>query len=138
MLHWLWKETVGKLESLERALMDRRAVEYATDFARWVEFSGLTKIFDAYSQPPPLRVDGEAIRALVSRVIESSGQILKGGNAAFNPNTAKLDEINTKFDFLLSQLAKNISPPEKTQTTLAGSPVVSVIAGGTISDCAAS
>jgi hypothetical protein len=85
-----------------------------------------------------LRVDGEAIRALVSRVIESSGQILKGGNAAFNPNTAKLDEINTKFDFLLSQLAKNISPPEKTQTTLAGSPVVSVIAGGTISDCAAS
>jgi hypothetical protein len=134
MLHWLWKETVGKLESLERALMDRRAVEYASDYARWIEFSGLLKIFDAYPQPPPLRVDGEAVRALVTRVVESAGQILKGGNAPFNPNTAKLDEINSKFDFLLSQLAKNISPPEQTQTTLAGSPAVHVLAGGAISD----
>jgi len=82
MLHWLWKETVGYLEKLERAVAEGRAVDEASNYARWLEFSGLLKIFDAYPRPLPLKVDGEAVRRLVGRVIDAAGEIYKGGHDA--------------------------------------------------------
>ena len=115
---------------MERALHQGRGVDEASNFARWLQFSGLLKILEAYPQPAPLEVDGVAVRRLVERVIAAAGELHKGGAMPINPSQSTVDEINGKIDFILSQMAKNISTPYTTHTTEPGKPSQSVIAGG--------
>jgi hypothetical protein len=137
MLFWLCKETIGYLQKLERLVQQGRGVDEASNFARWLQFSGLLKILEAYPQPKPLEVDGVAVRRLMERVIATAGELHKGGKLPYNPSESTVDEINAKVDFMLSQLAKNISPPFQTHTPAPGSPGLPVIAGGASSPVAA-
>lgn len=111
MLSWLYKETCDYLERLERAVQQGRGVDEASHFARWLQFSGLYKIFEAYPQPPPLEVNGKKIRELGERVVAACGVIYKGGKLPLNPSQSTTDEINAKLDILLSNFAKPISQP---------------------------
>src|ERR1051325_945158 len=44
-LHWIWKETTGKLERFARDVRENKRVLEAADFARWFQFSGILKLF---------------------------------------------------------------------------------------------
>jgi len=112
MLHCLWKETCNRLQVLERAVQQGRAVDEASNFARWLSFSGLYRIFEAYPQPAPLEVDGKKIRALGERLVAACGVIYKGGTMAHNPSQSTVDEINLKVDGILAYLAKKASSPD--------------------------
>lgn len=125
MLHWLWKETVNKLEFLSRSVHEGRAVDEASSFARWLSFSGLIKIFEAYPSPAPLRVDGGAVRALTYQLTAACGEIHKGGKAPFNPSLSRVDEANAKLDIILSALAKSAATTNAGPA--AGQPAVSVV-----------
>jgi len=125
-LHWLWKETISKLESLARAVHDGRAVDEASSFSRWLNFSGLIKIFDAYPQPAPLTVDGGAVQRLVDQVIASCGQVYRGGKMPVNPSTSRIDELNEKVDRILSHIAKPI-PPQDASTQRAGQAAIAFV-----------
>ena len=132
MLFWLCKETVNKLELLLRSVHEGRGVEEASSFARWLNFSGLIKIFEAYPQPAPLLVDGAAVRRLSSEVEAACGVIFKGGKMPYNPSTSRIDDANAKLDILLSALAKNLTP-STVHTTAAGQPALTVMMEGTSS-----
>lgn len=110
MLHVVWKETMARLHSLERSVQEGRAVDEASNYGRWLNFSGLIKIFEAYPQPVPLLVDGLAMRQLTDKLVSACGEIHKGGKMPHNPSQSTVDEINAKLDYLLSQTAKKISP----------------------------
>jgi hypothetical protein len=45
-LHWTWKETVNRLDSLARDVCECKNVMEAANFARWLNFSGLIQLFE--------------------------------------------------------------------------------------------
>jgi hypothetical protein len=134
ILHWLFKQTMNHLELLTRAVHEGRAVDEASNFARWLSFSGLIKIFEAYPQPVPLLVDGPAMRLVTDKLVSACGVIYKGGRMPENPSQSVIDEMNAKMDFIISQMAKTASP-SFVDTAVTGRPGLLVIQGG--ASCAA-
>jgi hypothetical protein len=107
------RETTAYLENLHRGICDNRAgaITEAVNFARWLQFSGVVALLEAYPQPTPLAVDGKAVRRLTEDVIQACGERMHGGRPAYNPNDSRMDTLNAKLDLVLSQLAPTISTP---------------------------
>jgi hypothetical protein len=118
MLHVLWRETFNYLERLQRAVAEGRAVDEASHYGRWLLFSGLIKIFEAYPQDKPHEVDGPKLRKLADDVVYACGQIYKGGKMPINPSEARVDELNSKVDKILSLMAKDVTPLKPTYDLL--------------------
>lgn len=128
-LHILWSETFNRMESLARSVHEGRAVDEASNFARWLRFSGLLELLQSHPQPFPLKVDGAALAKLTASVVDACGVIYKGGRMPVNPSQSRIDELNDKVDVILSHIAKRISPSTM-HTANAGRPALTVIAGG--------
>jgi hypothetical protein len=119
----LFGETKGKLLSLERAVAQGRAVDEASNFSRWLFFSGLCELLESASGIPPWNIDGKEVRVIAERVTYACGLIYKGGKQPVNPQQSTVDEINAKVDYLLSKLAKP-APPLSVQVLVASPPPV--------------
>jgi len=128
-LHWLWNETRRRVEQLATRADEGVDIQPAMDFARWLQFSGLIKLFKDNPQSEPLKVDGELIDKRVRDLIMDCGDYLKLNTPGF-VRVCQIEAVNQKLDLLAAQVAK-LSPPV-TETAKAGcsSPALQVIQGG--------
>jgi len=126
MLHQIWRETDRKLRSHAREVRENKGVREASEFARWLNFSGVIRILEANPQSEPLPVDGPALRRLCDEVILQCGECFKGGKADPKYSASDIAEINRKLDLLLT-------PPSAATTAEAGNPsepALHVLEGG--------
>src|ERR1017187_9060615 len=94
-LHWIWNETVNRLDSLARDVREAKNVMEAANFARWLNFSGLIPIFrDNPSNQKHLQVDAAVVQRKIDDLIYECGELFRGGKA--DPKYAQSDiaEIN--------------------------------------------
>lgn len=128
-LHWLWNETRRQLERYATRAGEQVDVQAAMDFARWIQFSGLIKLFKDNRQDEPRKVDGDAIDELVRNLIMDCGDYLKGNTPGF-VRVSQVESVSHKLDLIAAQLAR-ISPPAG-ETAAAGTapPALRVIEGG--------
>jgi hypothetical protein len=125
----IYRETQFFVERLARSVHEGRGVEAASNFTRWLRFSGLLGVFDKFTVPGSSGVvNGEEMRKLVDDVVAACGQIFRGGKQPVNPSQSTIDQINAKVDFILSQMAKPTSSPTS-GTARAGEPALFVTAG---------
>lgn len=122
----LQRETLGMLLHLERAVSEGRAVDEASNFCRWLTFSGLCHLLESFSGEPPWNIDGKEVRLVAQRVIAACGVIHKGGRMPANPQQSTVDEINAKMDYILSRMAKPAppAPPVAVQILVTSPPPV--------------
>lgn len=133
-MHWLWRETVSKLEVYRQRVRERQDVQAASEFARWVQFSGLIKLFTNSAQPEPRRVDGPFLEKLVKDVLWDCGEAFRKQGTPFSLNVSQAERINAKLDLIAGQLSK-ISPPITVNTASAdedSEPALRVISGGVL------
>ena len=128
-LHWLWNETRLRLKQLATRADEGVDIQPAMDFARWVQFSGLIKLFKDNPQNEPLKVDGELIDKLVRDLVMDCGDYLKLNTPGF-VRVSQVEEVNRKLDLIAAQLGK--LSPSVTETALAEAtpPALQVIQGG--------
>lgn len=101
-LHWLWKETDNRLESLAQQVREIKNVAEAANFCRWLQFSGILKILERNPQPFPLLVDGVGLRRKVNNLTYECGECFKAGKADAKYAASDMAEINRKLDSLLA------------------------------------
>jgi hypothetical protein len=131
-LHWLWNETRRQLERYATRADEGVDLQAAMDFARWIQFSGLIRLFRDNPQSEPWKVDGELIDRLVRTLIMDCGEFLKLNTPGF-VRVSQIEAVSHKLDLMASQLAK-LSPPVFPETAEAGTapPALQVISGGAL------
>lgn len=72
-LHQIWRETNRKVESFARDVRECKNVREASDFARWLQFSGILALLEQFPQSEPLLVDGAALRKQIQDLIYECG-----------------------------------------------------------------
>jgi hypothetical protein len=128
-LHWLWNETRLRLKLLATRADEGVDVQAAMDFAHWIQFSGLIKLFKDNPQSEPLKVDGELIGKLVRDLVMDCGDFLKLNTPGF-VRVCQIEAVNHKLDLIAAQLGKLSPPATETATAGASPPALQVIQGG--------
>jgi len=104
-LHWLWRQTTDKLESLARDVRENKRVLEAADFARWVQFSGILKLFDAFPTDGPLQISAAIIRKQIRDLLFECGELFRMGKADPKYSASDISEINRKLDLIAAHVA---------------------------------
>lgn len=94
-LRWIASETHFKLAALSREVREGKNVLYASQFARWLQFSGLVRLLELVS-------DGVSIQKELGDLLFECGEIFKGGKVDPKYAASDIAEINRKLDLLLA------------------------------------
>jgi len=78
-LHRLWRETDNRLNSLARSVREGKCVDEASNFCRWLRFTGLLELLEQNPRPLPLIVNGAELRTKVQDILFECGELYKGG-----------------------------------------------------------
>jgi len=131
-LHVIWRETTNRLESLASAVFEGKCVEEASNFARWLQFSGVLKLLEQNPQPFPLPVNGNELRRKCEDLIQGCSDWTKGGKLpAPNYEPGDMRAILSKLD-ALTQRVNELSPPSSETADAGRSPALHVVQGGAI------
>jgi len=137
-LHRLWSETDCRLDSLLRQVAEGAGVDEASNFARWLDFSGILQLLEPFACDVPLRVDAAGLAAKVRQLKQDCGEWYSLHERSFKRRDAyisvsKLEAIEEELRQLkynLSELDKKFSPFVG-QTSDAGiQPALSVLPDG--------
>jgi hypothetical protein len=115
-LHWIWKETDRKLDVLGVRVREGVEVLVASDFVRWLEFSGLIQLFEENPWDGDMRVDGKQIREKVEALIYDCGEWFRLHENSFRPRgleipRCEMEKVNRRLEQIEEHLSK-LSPPE--------------------------
>lgn len=103
-VHVLYRETVMRLDVLRRRVRENKDVLGASDFCRWLRFSGVFKIFEINPSAFPLEVCASKVRRLVEDLLQECGERMQGGKLPLPViEVSELEMINAKLDVLFGQ-----------------------------------
>jgi len=132
-LHALWRETDTRLDSLARSVREGKCVDEASNFCRWLRFSGVLQLLEQNPKPFPLVVNGTELRRKVEDVLFDCGEHYKHGKGKLPlPRYEESDmaSVMARLD-LISKRLDQISPPSS-KTADAVSASLHVIQGGVL------
>jgi len=110
-LHWLWRETTNRLNVLAGLVRENKRVLEAADFARWLRFSGLPKLFKQFPQATPFCVDGDAVQKQIDDLLFECGEKFRTGKADPQYAASDIAEINRKLDIIAAHVSGATLPP---------------------------
>lgn len=106
----LYRETVIFLDRLSREVREGKNVMLASQFARWLQFSGLNKVFETYPcNRPHCEVDAVVLEKKTKDLLFECGELFRGGRADPKYAASDIAEINRKLDTVLLTLARPMS-----------------------------
>jgi len=132
-LHVLSRETSNRLEVLEGRVREGVDVDAASEFARWLRFTGLLKLLEQAPEDERLPVKGRELSKRVDALVSDCGNwYARHERSRIKPPAqiprSELEAINSQLAELRAQLAK--LSPSTFNTAEAGSPALLVIEGG--------
>jgi len=139
--HRLWSETDRRVDSLLKQVAEGRGVDEASNFARWIEFSGILQLLKDCSVELPLRVDGHGLHQKITSLNNACGEWYSLHERSFKPRDSyipqsKLESIEARLKAIEDNLSrmdnKFCSPPSMDTAEMGASsvPVLHVIRGG--------
>jgi hypothetical protein len=105
-LHWIWSETVRRLEDLLRRAREGKHVQEASEFARWLRMSGLIKLFQFNPAQGHLTVDCKVVEKLIGDILSECEDQWRSRNADAKYAASDIAEISRKLDIIAAQVAK--------------------------------
>jgi hypothetical protein len=102
---------MGKLSSYSKRVSEGRDVVAATEFAKWLNFSGLLELFKANPQAEPFKVDGPFMQWTVDQLIEQCHERFRTGNADPNFKAAEWQSMHEKIDKMAGYLSRLSAAP---------------------------
>jgi len=123
-LHWLYRETMNRLDLHARRVAEGRDLQAAKEFASYVTFSGLVKLFKAFPQPEPLKVDGYLLEHAAKELTYLVTERYRTNNTQAQIGMTELEKINHKLELIAGHMARAI-PAHPAEP-----PAFTVISGG--------
>jgi hypothetical protein len=111
--HVMWSHTMLALRVYQNRVNDGKDLEAASDFARWLRQIGLVRLFEAHPQPEPLPVDGVAMDAAVSALLDGCAEHWKRGTPRI-VDASEIEKLNYKVDVLANALREFL--PERARS----------------------
>ena len=110
-LHWIWKETDTRLDVLAGRVREGVEVLAASDFARWLQFSGLLEVFDQNLSDGVCKVDGKGIRKKVGDLLFECGEWFRLHENSYLPRDmeiprSEMEKVNRRLNQIEEHLAK--------------------------------
>jgi len=132
-LHVLWRETSTRLEVLQGRVNEGVDVDAASEFARWLRFTGLLKLLEQAPDDERLPVKGHELSKRVDKLVADCGDwYAKYERSNIKPPAqiprSELEAINAQLAELRATIAKLSLPT--LDTAQAGLPALRVIEGG--------
>jgi len=132
-LHVLWRETDNRLDVLAARVREGIDVLSASEFARWLQFSGLLKVLESVEQGFPLPVRGAELRRKAADLQMECGDWFRThehSNTQPHPQIPRteLERINATLAQVQEQLAQLSRPQLDTSAAVSAS--LRVIEGG--------
>jgi len=114
-LHVLWRETSNRIEVLQGRVNEGLDVDAASEFCRWLRFSGILKLLESAPDDNRLPCKGLKLSQQVQKLTEDCGEYYaKHERCNTKPPAqiphSQLEAINAQLAQLRTDLAK-ISPP---------------------------
>jgi len=102
-LHVLWRETGNRLDTLWQCVREAKRVDEASNFCRWLQFSGVLQLLKRNPADFPLQVDGAALERKAKDILSECGELYAGGKHDAKYAASDIAEINRKLDALMSE-----------------------------------
>jgi len=131
--HRLWRETDRKLDMHRRRVREGVEVLPASDFARWLRFSGILEVLQPYEQEHPFPIRPKELATKCNDLISECGEwfaLHERSNTPRDPFVPRceLEAIHHQLSALVQQVASLPSPitisisPPLTATAELGEP----------------
>jgi len=132
-LHVLWRETSNRIGVLQGRVNEGVDVDAASEFCRWLRFSGVLKLLESAPDDARLPCKGSVLSRQVETLVYDCGQWYANHERANRKPPAQvprseLESINAQLAQLRTDLAK--LSPSTIETANAGNPALFVIEGG--------
>jgi len=75
----IWRETMTRLGVHRARIKECKGAFEASEFSRWLQFSGIIKLLEDHPYGEPLPVDGPGLRKAAQDLAYDAGQLLKQG-----------------------------------------------------------
>lgn len=121
-MHWLYKETMSRLEWYDKAVSEGRDLDAANDFARYILNSQLGRILKPFDNSGVLKVDSSFLVWSASELRSRVCSLWSRGKVAPKAEATHLESIHHKLDLIAGQLAR-VSSVQRIRSE----PVLSVI-----------
>lgn len=105
-IHWMWKETKNRLETLKERADEGRDINSAVEFARYILWSGLIKIFEECPGSGPLRVDAALIRKQATELEQVCTEHYRTRGSEPGIKVSELRSLHEKMDLLAGYVAR--------------------------------
>ena len=102
----LYTETMHRIETLRRRVQQGRDVMAASEFARWLFFSGMVEVFKAHPQDGFNKVDGWLLSSKVEALIELCNERFVSGDKRAQMEKDEVESLCEKVDRMAGYLAK--------------------------------
>jgi hypothetical protein len=105
-LHWLWKETMNRLDIYRRRVDEGKDLDAAREFCQYVLWSQLVKLFKEHPAPEPLKVDGALLEWTAQELQRTVQDRWRREDHKPQVHQTKLEAINEKLDLIAGRLAQ--------------------------------
>jgi len=103
----VYSETSNRIEVLSRRVQEGRGVMEASEFCRWLLFSGIIQVLEQTPNPGPLKVDGAHLRWKVEELLSVCNSRLRSGPDGQPCLTAGyLQSLHDKVDLVAGYLSR--------------------------------
>lgn len=122
---------MNKLSSYSKRVSEARDVTAASEFVRWLNFSGLLEFFKANPQGEPFKVDGAFMQWTVDQLLEQCNERFRTGNADPNFKASEWQSMHEKIDKMAGYLSRLSAAPAVSVNPLPREEVeLQIISGG--------
>jgi len=103
-IHLMWLNTSTQIERYQARVNEGVELMAASEFGRWLRFSGFLKVFERSPQPPPLEVDAKQLKLKLEKLLSDCGEKLQQDRPGYVPVSA-LERVNHKLDLIAAHVA---------------------------------
>jgi hypothetical protein len=103
-LHRIYHECFNRLESFSKRVAENRDVMAASEFARWLSFSGIPRLLKANSNPAPLKVDGAHLQWKIDDLLAACNERFRTNNQTPTIEKSEVESMREKMDKMASNL----------------------------------
>jgi hypothetical protein len=117
-LHRIWNETLNRLETLRGRVQENRDVMAASEFARWLLFSGLIELFKVNAQDGFFKVDGCLIESKAETLLSMCNDRFRTNVQDPSFQKSEFESLREKIDRMAGYLAQLSVAPAVTVNSL--------------------
>lgn len=109
--HWLYKETVNRLDRYQALVNEGRELEAALQFARFIIWSRLDRLMAPHDCEGALKVDSSLMLWKARELERTICEAYRSGKACPTPSQSVLEAIHHKLDLLAGYVARRPDAP---------------------------